>query len=144
MVVIDDHHLLAVLAGSASVDLASAQARGELFTTFGWYYRLACALSSDRAGALSAAFSALPDDVRDEVVAVVEDLRGVGILPPEVIVPVAAELHRSGHTHNQLNTEALAACLVLDATMVVAAVGARTRVIAAAVGVEVMVRPPLP
>ena len=38
--VIDDALLLAVLAGSPTVELVEAMHDGQLFTTSSWYYRL--------------------------------------------------------------------------------------------------------
>ena len=57
MIVIDDQLLLAVLSDTAPDDITAAVARGEVFTTGSWYYRLGRAVSTGTgAGALSGRF----------------------------------------------------------------------------------------
>lgn len=120
MIVIDDQLLLAVLSDTAPDDITAAVARGEVFTTGSWYYRLGRAVSTGTgAGALSGRFKALDDSVRHRVLTALEELPDqIGLLSLRVVVPVMQALAVT-RPLNFLNAEALGAALLLDASIAV-------------------------
>jgi len=136
--VIDDALLLAVLGASrqsATQQFVAASARGDVFTTGSWYWRLARALSNPGQGALFRAFADLDDDRRPRVIL------GLASLPPEIgmlslrqLVPVMAALPVQA---NLLTLEAVAAAVVLEASLAVTVESPVLSRVAAAAGVVV-------
>lgn len=120
MLVVDDALLLAVLAGTAANDIQSAARDGEVFTTGSWYWRLGRALHDGAStGALSRALIGLTSGQQARVLAAVEALpRAIGLLSLRDLVPVMATME-VGRRLNLLTAEAIAAALVLEATIVV-------------------------
>lgn len=120
MIVIDDQLLLAVLSDTAPDDITAAVARGEVFTTGSWYYRLGRAVTAGTGtGALSGRFQALDDSLRQRVLASLEDLPDqIGLLSLRTVVPVMQALAVT-RPLNFLNAEALGAALLLDASIAV-------------------------
>jgi hypothetical protein len=120
VLVVDDAVLLAVLAEIAADDVQTAAADGDVFTTGSWYWRLARALHDGAStGALSRALGDLTAPQQVRVVASVERLpEHVGLLSLRDLVPVMTALD-VGRRLNLLTAEAIAAALVLDATVVV-------------------------
>jgi hypothetical protein len=120
VIIIDDALLLAVLAGTAPDELAASFVVAEIATTGSWYWRLSRALHDQRSsGALSRGFAELGTERQAEVLASVERL------PPEIalpslrrLVPVMTELD-VGRQLNLLTAEAIAAAIVLDASIAV-------------------------
>ncbi|HVM54996.1 MAG TPA: hypothetical protein VM262_17560 [Acidimicrobiales bacterium] len=120
MIVVDDALLGAVLAGTAPGDVAAAFTVGDIATTGSWYWRLSRALRDQRsAGALSRSFGMLSPSRQAAVLASVERL------PPEIalpslrrLVPVMTALD-VGRQLNLLTAEAVAAAVVLDASIAV-------------------------
>lgn len=120
MIVIDDQLLLAVLSNTSRAEIADAVARGEVFTTGSWYYRLGRAITAGTGdGALSGRFQALDDAVRQRVLASLEELpEQIGLLSLRIVVPVMQALAVT-RPMNFLNAEALGAALLLDASIAV-------------------------
>jgi hypothetical protein len=120
VLVVDDALLFAVLAGTATDDLQTALDHNELFTTGSWYWRLSRALhDTASAGALSRAMDDLTAAQQARVVASVERLPNeVGLLNLRDLVPVMSALGAGRHL-NLLTAEAVAAAVVLDASLVV-------------------------
>ena len=120
MIVIDDQLSLATLSDAAPAEISTAVARGEVFTTGSWYYRLGRAVTAGSGtGALSGRFQALDEPVRRGVLASLEELPDeIGLLSLRVLVPVMQALAVT-RPLNFLNAEALGAALVLDATIAV-------------------------
>jgi hypothetical protein len=120
VIVVDDALLGAVLAGSAPAELAVALAEAEIATTGSWYWRLSRAIRDHRStGALSRSFAVLPAP-RQAVV-----LDALELLPPEEalpslrrLVPVMTGLDLE-RPLNLLTAEAVAAAIVLDASIAV-------------------------
>lgn len=120
MYLVDDLLLLDALSDTAPVDVQSAVARGELFTTGSWYYRLGRAVTAGSGtGRLSGRFERLEEPVRGRVLSALGELpEEVGLLSLRVVVPVMRALTVS-RPLNFLNAEALGAALLLDATIIV-------------------------
>lgn len=120
MIVVDDLLLLHILAGRRSSPLElyiTAAARGQVFTTGSWYWRAARAVSRPGRGALSAYLTSLGEEERLSVLAAVDNLpEGIGVLSLRRLVPVMAAI--PGQL-NLLTAEALAAAIVLDASLAV-------------------------
>lgn len=120
MIVVDDALLGAVLAGSAPDELAAAFSDADIATTGSWYWRLSRALHDRRStGALSRAFTGLSASRQAVVRAALQQL------PPEIalpslrrLVPVMTGLD-VGRPLNLLTAEAVAAAIVLDASIAV-------------------------
>lgn len=120
MLIVDGALLFAVLARTAPDDLKVAAGQAEAFTTGSSCWRLSRALHDTTAtGALSRALNDLTAEQQARVTA------SVGRLPPEVgllslreLVPVMTALEVGRHL-NLLTAEALAAAVVLEATIVV-------------------------
>jgi hypothetical protein len=119
-VVVDDGALLAVLARQASEDPQSAAAAGDVFTTGSWYWRLSRALRDPAStGALNRAFRQLSVAQQARVAAALDELpSGIGLLSLRLLVPIMTSLD-VGRPLNLLTSEAVAAALVLDATITV-------------------------
>lgn len=120
MRLVDDRLLLDLLSGTADVNLSTALAAGEVFTTGSWYYRLARAVSAGLGtGSLSGAFQALDDRERRRVLASLEELpEEIGLLNLRVVVPVIQALPVSGRL-NFLSAEAIGAAIPLGAKITV-------------------------
>lgn len=119
-VVIDDHLLLAALAGTEPRALLEAMASEAVYTTGCWYYRLARAASAGSGdGTLSRELANLEPESRARARASIGKLPdAVGILNQRTIVPVIAAI-RVRRQLNMLNAEALAAAVVTNARLVV-------------------------
>lgn len=120
MLVVDDRLLLIALSGRAAGPLRDALDTGKLFTTGGWYYRLSHAVHrSEVAGQLSGAFASLDENAREAALRGLNELPDqVGLLSLRKLVPVMALLD-IGQPLNQLSAEAIAACVVLEAGLLV-------------------------
>lgn len=120
MLIVDDRLLLNALSGRMSGPLRDALDTGQMFTTGAWYYRLSRAvLRSEVAGKLSSAFASLEDDERETASRGLNELpEQIGLLSLRKLVPVMSLLD-IGQPLNQLSAEALAACVVLEASLVV-------------------------
>ncbi len=120
MIIIDDQLLLDVLSGHAINAVGDPFERGEVFTTGCWYYRLARAVAAGvGTGSLSRRFEALDPPTRARALRALDELPDqIGLLSLRSVVPVMRAL-RVRRPLNMLNAEALAAALVLDASVVV-------------------------
>jgi hypothetical protein len=120
VLVVDDALLFAVLAETAPDDLQTAVDQRELFTTGSWYWRLSRALHDpETAGALSRGMNSLTVDQQARVTDSVQRLPPqVGLLSLRELVPVMAALQVERRL-NLLTAEAVAAAIVLDASIVV-------------------------
>ena len=120
MLIVDDALLLAVLAGVAADDVHAAVDRNEVFTTGCWYWRLSRALHDGTlTGALSRALQDLSAEQQARVVGAVPHLpRQIGLLSLRQLIPVMTALE-AGRRLNLLTAEAIAAAVVLDATIMV-------------------------
>lgn len=138
MLVIDDALLFAVLAGAADDDLRAAADQNELFTTGSWYWRLSRALHDPAsAGVLSRSMGGLTGEQQARVVASVERLPDVvGLVSLRELVPVMSAL-AVGRRLNLLTAEAIAAAVVLNASIVVTIDSALLTDASARLGVEV-------
>ena len=140
MIVIDDLLLLHVLSGRAhpAVDpYLEAASRGEVFTTGSWYWRATRGATRPGPGTFARYLAALTEDERFRVLASVDDLPdGLGILSLRRLVPVMAAL--PGQL-NLLTAEAIAAAVVLDASIAVTTDSDLLRTAAAAAGIPVEV-----
>lgn len=94
MFVIDDQLLLAVLSNTSNAEITTAVARGEVFTTGAWYYRLGRAITAGTGqGALSGRFQALDESVRQRVLTSLEELpEQIGLINLRIVVPVMQAL----------------------------------------------------
>ena len=119
MIVVDDHTLLAVLAGNADSDLLARVDSGDVFTTGSWYYRLARAVRDRQfSGSLSRRLESLPPEDKRTVVMSLGTLpEQIGVQSPRILVPVMAALSADIRRLNHLNAEALASALVLPAAL---------------------------
>ena len=120
MIVVDDLLLLHIVARRthpAVHSYVASAARGEVFTTGSWYWRLARAITRPSRGVFSRYLGTLSADERFRVGAAVENLpEGLGVLSLRRLVPIMAAL--PGQL-NLLTAEALAAAIVLDASIAV-------------------------
>ena len=137
MLVIDDRTLLAVLAERAPEPLLRAADAGEVFTTPAWYYRLARAVHDvGFSGSLSRMVEVLDDDLRRQVTDALDELPAtIGILSARVLVPVMVQLSQVRRL-NLLNSEAVAAAMVLGAHIQVTVAGELLRSACSILGVE--------
>lgn len=109
---IDDQLLGAALRGAPA-----PQPDAAVFTTGYWYVRLCQAVlsTSDRPGALSEPFEALPAEERDRAMqALLELPETIGLISLRDLAPLIGQLRRR-HQLNVLGLEALASALHLDA-----------------------------
>lgn len=118
--VVDDHLLLDLLAEVASGWLIEEAARSAVYTTGGWYYRVASAADHGTGrGSLSARISALSEDDQRAIRARVTDLpEAIGMIGPRTLVPVMAGL-RTTRQLNFLSAEALALALLTESSIAV-------------------------
>ncbi|MCU1485337.1 MAG: hypothetical protein JWN67_2083 [Actinomycetia bacterium] len=87
-------------------------------TTTYWYYRACRAAVAGAGGRLSAPFAELGAPEQELAILSLLELRAdIGLPGPRATVPVMAELARRHPTLNLLNLEAVAAAMVLDATV---------------------------
>ena len=119
-IVIDDQLLLDVLAGQANDRVESELARGGVYTTGCWYFRLSRATSTGSgSGELSGRMAELSTEKQRRArVALVDLPPEIGLLSLRLLVPVMQEL-RVRRSLNLLNAEALAAAVFLDAELLV-------------------------
>jgi hypothetical protein len=141
VIVVDDVLLLTAFSErrTTSVDrrVADAIAAGELFTTGAWYWRLARAVSASSMGRLSRAAGELSKQEQQLVSSALSQFPDeIGMLHLRTLVPVMATL--SGPP-NLLTAEAVAAAIVLDASILVTTDSELLRRTASAVGVTVEV-----
>lgn len=107
-------------------EILSGAANGHRHTTAYWYYRACRAAVGGSGGHLSGPFLGL--DVRHQAAAVRSLLvlpETIGLPDPRSTVPVMAELSERHPRLNLLNLEAVAAGLVLEATMLLSIETAR-------------------
>lgn len=122
MIVVDDHHLFAVLARQATPEVAAAAEASQVFTTATWYYRLARAVhDTSFVGALSRRVESLDPQAQEVVRQQIDALPpAIGLISPRLLVPVMAKL--AGHDRlNHLAAEALAVAILTEASITVAA-----------------------
>lgn len=140
MFVVDDTLLLAVIGEQdlpAVGHLTTSAARGEVFTTGCWYWRLAGALARPGNGALSRTFRTMTEDERHRVGRSLNELPAeIGLLSLRRLIPVMAAL--PGRL-NLLTAEAVASAVVLHATIAVTTESPLLTAAASAAGVEVEV-----
>ena len=115
--VVDDHHLIDLLAETTRGWLRSELDRSAIYTTSAWYYRIASAAHRGHGeGTLSRRLATLPDHLRRERIDVLPGW--VGLLSPRLLVPVMAALG-TRRRPNFLTAEALAVALITESTLVV-------------------------
>lgn len=130
---VDDRLLGAVLRGEPSPEPGTA-----IFTTGYWYVRLCQAVlgASDRPGALSGPFEALPAEERDRAMqALLELPEPIGLVSLRELAPLIGQLRRH-HQLNILGLEALAAARYLDADVYLSAPSPRLQDALALVGLR--------
>lgn len=122
MIVVDDHHLFAVLARQAAPELVAAADASQVFTTASWYYRLARAVHDpDFVGALSRRVESLDSDAREPVLRQIDELPpAIGLISPRLLVPVMAQIAGPDRL-NHLAAEALGVALLVDGSLGVVA-----------------------
>ena len=136
-IVVDDHILFDVLAGRATDTLQTELDRGGLFTTGCWYYRLARAVGAGAGtGQLSGLLGTLNEEEATRFRTAIDTLPAeVGLLSLRFVVPVMQAL-RVRRPLNMLNAEALAAAVLLDASLLVSVDSALLRSGAADLAVD--------
>ncbi len=119
-IVVDDHLLFDVLAGRATGGVQSELDSGGLYTTGSWYYRLARAVGAGAGpGKLSRRLDSLNAEERQRVGRALDELPAeVGLLSLRFVVPVM-QILRVRRQLNMLNAEALAAAVLVDASLLV-------------------------
>jgi hypothetical protein len=114
-VLLDDRALVAHLVGERLPVAKGA----ERFTSMYFYFRACRAVAAGAGGQLSGPFEQLDPDRRaaalDHMLSLPDD---VGLPDPRRIVPLMVDVRRRHPILNVLNTEAVAAALLLGATMV--------------------------
>ena len=120
MLVVDDHLLLDVLAGTLTDSFRQLLGEHEFATTPSWYYRLSRALASQRTqGSLTRRFAELAAGKQRQLETALTLLPStVAMVDARIAVPVmvaVAEMSRA----NLLTAEALAAALILEAEIAV-------------------------
>ena len=142
MIVVDDHTLLAVLAGKADSDLLSQADGGNVFTTGSWYYRLARAVRDRQfSGSLSRRLASLSPEGRRAVDTSLDNLpEQIGLQSPRILVPVMAALSADIRRLNHLNAEALASALILPAALQVVVASDVLRSACSALGIALDVK----
>ncbi len=116
--IIDDQLLGAVLRGNTP-----PRRRADVFTTGYWYVRLCQAVlaSNSNAGVLSAPFATLPAQARDRAIQSLLELPNeIGLVNLRELAPLIGHL-RNRHDLNILGMEVLAAAILLDADVFLAA-----------------------
>ncbi len=138
MVIVDDHHLFAVLAGHAPPELQTEA----VFTTSCWYYRLARAVHDQGfTGALSRQVDALDPGGRQLVVDQIDELpAAIGLLSARALVPVMAKVAGTVQL-NLLAAEAVSAAVILDAGLRVVASSPHLQTACERLGIELLVAP---
>jgi len=138
VLVVDDAVLLGVLAEAAIEDIQAQADRGEVFTTGSWYWRLGRALHDGASsGALSRPAADLSAAQQARLLAAVQRLPPqIGLLSLRELVPVMSILE-VGRRLNLLTAEAIAAALILDATIIVTTESALLAESCTQLGVEV-------
>ena len=118
--VVDDHLLLDLLAEVGSGWLVEEAARSAVYTTGGWYYRVASAAHHGTGrGSLSARISALAEDDQRAIRSRLDELpEAIGMVGPRTLVPVMAGL-RTPRQLNFLSAEALALALLTESSIAV-------------------------
>lgn len=138
-VVVDDHLLLSLLAGTAPDLTAHEAASGTIYTTGCWYYRLAKAAARTGRGSLSQRITELSPTDQVQVRSTLEGLpAGIGLLGWRTVVPIMAAL-RVPQALNLLNAEAIAVALLTSAELMVSVDSPLLRASAAEVGVGYLV-----
>ena len=141
MIVVDDRLLFEVISGTEAAEFA-AHASGGIATTFSWFYRLSRAISTGRVdGSLTREFASLSDARRTYVHGLLEDLPDtIEMLHPRDLVPPMSAIAALTSV-NFLTAEAIAASIILEATIVVSTRSALMDRAAALAGVECLVLP---
>jgi hypothetical protein len=140
VIVVDDHHLFAVLARQATPEITTAAETSQVFTTATWYYRLARAVhDTSFAGALSRRVASLDPQAQEEVRQQIDALpQAIGLISPRLLVPVMAKVAGPDHL-NHLAAEALAVAILTEASITVAASSAHLANACGRLGVELIV-----
>lgn len=122
MIVVDDHHLFAILARQATPELAAAANASQVFTTATWYYRLARAIhDTSFEGALTRRLESLDPKAQEQVRSQIDALPlAIGLISPRLLVPVMAKIAGTDHL-NHLAAEALAVAIITEASITVVA-----------------------
>lgn len=141
MIVVDDRLLFEVVSGTEAAEFA-AHASAGIATTFSWFYRLSRAISTGRVdGSLTREFASLSDARRTYVHGLLEDLPDtIEMLHPRDLVPPMSAIAALTSV-NFLTAEAIAASIILEATIVVSTHSALMDRAAALAGVECLVLP---
>lgn len=142
MIVVDDHHLFALLARQAGADLEAEIEASRVFTTSSWYYRLArAAHDGSFVGALSRRIEALDIEARETVLSQIDELPpAIGLVSARVLVPVMAKLTGTVHL-NHLAAEALGTAVIVDGSVRVVASSPQLAAACERLGVELAVVP---
>lgn len=116
-IVIDDHHLIDVLADTTTGWLRDQVEQSVVYTTSFWYYRVAsAAYRGPGTGTLSRRLARFPESLRRERIDSLPDW--VGLLGPRLVVPVMATI-ATRRQPNALTAEALAVAVITDGSLVV-------------------------
>jgi hypothetical protein len=127
--VIDDQLVLSLILGRA------VRAEGDLLTTYTWWWRLGAAIRRRDGGALSGPTLGLSDLERAALVDTVDALpTRIQVPDPRALYPLAADI-AAAHSLNLLSAEAVAAAVVFEAEIVVAADNPSVRRVAEALEV---------
>ena len=119
--IIDDRLLVALLVGEA----VAVPDEG-LWTTGCWYYRACRAAILGGAGALSGPFRGLPPDQQGAAIAALLGLPDDIALPdPRALVPTMVAVSGRHPRLNLMNVEAVAAAVLLEATVLLSEPAAR-------------------
>lgn len=114
VVLLDDRLLIEELL----VGLPRGRRRPSLLTTSYWYYRACRAAVAGAGGHLSGPFEQLAAPEQERAILSLLELRqGIGLPDPRVTVPAMADVSRRHAQLNLLNLEAVAAALLLGATV---------------------------
>lgn len=116
-IVIDDHHLIDVLADTTTGWLRDQVEQSVVYTTSSWYYRVASAAHrGSGTGTLSRRLARFPESLRRERIDSLPDW--VGLLGPRLVVPVMATI-ATRRQPDALTAEALAVAVITDGSLVV-------------------------
>lgn len=117
--VVDDHLLINLLAGTTTGWLADEAAQSAVYTTGSWYYRVASAADHGTGtGSLSGRISALAEEDQRAIRSRIASLPdSIGLIGPRTLVPVMAGLRLPRLNH--LSAEALAVAILTESTIAV-------------------------
>ena len=139
MIIVDDRHLLDVLTDNSD-DRLRALASDGVATTTSWYFRLARAVASGATtGALSSQFGALEVSAQSAVNERLQVLPTMIVTADtRVLVPLMAACAIVSPS-NFLTLEAVAAALVMRATIIVSVISAQIESVTRTHGVDLLV-----